>query len=564
MAYLFTTLPQTVSPKHLPDKYGITDTQSHYGTVYSPPTKPLRGEQTLTNYPLEFANWLNGKYLNEASFATLYYRLLSSRSTFNFGVITGERTETFTIWNGYTQSIALTKIDNLGVSGVDVIPANGVTPINIAPYRSIALRVVVRSQGDASIRGQFRLSFSNGDSVYINVNGSRLVLLNIKPNWNDRFVEIFQYKTDILTSRNLYEQRRSLLAQPRRTISYNALIQHEELSKLRNTLHRWQNKVFILPLWQQRTNLVSGGHIGSDEIEVEDIGFEFVEGNNLCLWLDFNRNEIFEIVSINGNKLKLNTQLSIDFSNNAAVYPAVTVRMNENLSFDNYTDAVSDMGFVLSCDPTSGMAKMPVADADARYNGVEVLERKPNWATPLGDEYETVNEMVDYGYGKIDWFSRDVPSLIIRSATYLAKNFSDIMWWKAFIQRQLGALRSFYLPSGTNDLTLINYYVSGSVEFDVRDDALTTILGKSKDRKHLRIATKDGVYYTSIDSVVAHNGFARITLSKTIPRNLTPTDVKSIQFLLRCRIASDEIEFEYLTRNTAQLSLTFKQIRETP
>ena len=84
------------------------------------------------------------------------------------------------------------------------------------------------------------------------------------------------------------------------------------------------------------------------------------------------------------------------------------------------------------------------------------------------------------------------------------------------------------------------------------------------DRKHLRIATKDGVYYTSIDSVVAHNGFARIILSKTIPRNLTPTDVKSIQFLLRCRIASDEIEFEYLTRNTAQLNLTFKQIRETP
>ena len=78
------------------------------------------------------------------------------------------------------------------------------------------------------------------------------------------------------------------------------------------------------------------------------------------------------------------------------------------------------------------------------------------------------------------------------------------------------------------------------------------------------IETKDGVYYTSITSVVAHNGFARITLGKTIPRNLTPTDVKSIQFLLRCRIASDEIEFEYLTSNTAQLNLTFKQIRETP
>lgn len=66
----------------------------------------------------------------------------------------------------------------------------------------------------------------------------------------------------------------------------------------------------------------------------------------------------------------------------------------------------------------------------------------------------------------------------------------------------------------------------------------------------------------TIAAVVSANGLARILLETPINANILEKQFTQISFMQRCRLASDEIEFNYITRDTVELSLNLQQIRE--
>ena len=196
------------------------------------------------------------------------------------------------------------------------------------------------------------------------------------------------------------------------------------------------------------------------------------------------------------------------------------------------------------------------------YKGVEVLERKPNWANEVSDEFHADVSVVDYEYGIQQWFSRNTPSLTSRKQTYVLRNYDDVIWWKAFIHRQLGRLTSFYVPSWTSDLVKSGDYISGSSYIDVRDDNLSTIVSNSNERKILRVIANNVVYYQTVTAIRAVNGLARLELETPINVTIFEKQFTQISFMQRCRLASDEIEFNYITRDKVELSLNLQQIRE--
>ena len=561
MAYKINSqITSTVKP--FIERYGVTNPVDflRQGVEYLP--KQFKGGITETFYPIESVNWQQGKYKGLTSYDNLYFRVLANKVNFNFGIITGEKGELFSLWNGYEKPVTINAIENINASGVNVVPVNNKLPITIAPYRSALLQMTLSANGSATINGSFIFHFDNGEKVKINVYGSRLVLLNVIPNWDSNFVETFEYKTNVLTSYNKKEQRRSLLSQPRRKVRYSALIQGEVLMQLRNKLHGWHNRAFMLPLWYQMGRLVSGGQIGSTVIEVAESKYDFVAGASICLWQDFKVNELFEIVSVSGTKLTLNAPIAHNFVAGVKVFPCMNVRMSEQHSIVNATNTVAHMEFELVADQASLKLPMPKQSMPVNYKGVEVLERKPNWANEVSDEFHADVSVVDYEYGIQQWFSRNTPSLTSRKQTYVLRNYDDVIWWKAFIHRQLGRLTSFYVPSWTSDLVKRGDYISGSSYIDVRDDNLSTIVSNSNERKILRVAANNVVYYQTVTAIRAVNGLARLELEAPINVTIFEKQFTQISFMQRCRLASDEIEFNYITRDKVELSLNLQQIRE--
>ena len=332
--------------------------------------------------------------------------------------------------------------------------------------------------------------------------------------------------------------------------------------QLRNKMHGWHSRAFMVPIWYQRARLVRGGQIGSTTIEIDGTGYDFVKGASICVWQDYNTNELFEILEVSGNTLKLNAPIATNFVAGVKVFPCLNMRMRDQQSIVNATNTVAHIEFELIADQSTIRAPMPKQPAPITYKGVEVLEYKPNWADEIADEFQASVNVVDYDYGIQQWFAKDSPSLTTRKQTYVMRTSEEITWWKAFIHRQLGRLTSFYVPSWTSDLIKKGDYVSGSKYLDVRDDNISTLVGASGERKILRVVADSVIYYTTVIAVRAINGLAQLELETPIPATLKERQFTQISFMQRCRLASDESAFNYITRDTAELSLNLQQIRE--
>lgn len=528
--------------------------------------QPISTSSHNLNLPIDVVSYNTGKYLNEAAYGNFYYRLISNKNLFTLGAITGDKTEDFYVFNGYAEPVSITEISMSNLDGVEILSQNGndvVLPLTLVPYRSAYLKLHVSASGSSSLNGSFEVVLSNGERVEVYVTGTRVILLNVMPNWAEGLSEVFEYRTDILTSFNKKEQRRSLMSQPRRKISYTGLVQGELHNQLKNKLFSWQDKALSVPLWYQQTTLLGPAKIGSYSLVVDVKKYDFQVGANLCIWVDFNNVEVLEITAIDGNNLTLKAPLSNNYDAGVWVYPTLEVHLEDSVSLRHHTSTVGEIDFELTADIHRTKMKMPTLyQADMTYDGLEVLLRKPNWAENIEDEYEAAVDIVDYGYGVQRWFNRNTPSLATRSMTFVAKTYDEILWFKSFIHRNKGAFKSFIVPSWTDDVRLNEPYGEGSLTLRVRGDNLPLTADDFRDKKYLRVNTAKGVYYLTISGISIDDKGVVITTTSSMNVNLEVNEVINISFMAKYRFASDEIGCSLLTRDTAEFNFKLKQLRE--
>lgn len=561
MSYLYNPIT-LVSPPLKGAHQTSGQTQKGYPDAALMPLTKLSEANTLGNP--EATPQAFGKYLNELAFSTLYYRLLTNRTTFNFGIITGYKGEPFSVWNGYTEWRTLTKVEHINLSGVEAVPRRGTLPLRIAPYRSLKMLLKVSTEGSAILNGKVRLHFDNGEQVEILIRGARLVLLNAAPNWKERYKERFSYRTDIITSYNKKEQRRALLAQPRREYGYNALLTETNLTMLRNALFGWHNRAFIVPLWYQRGSLKEAIPAQVRTLKVDMGDYDFRKGASITLWSNYGHNEVGEIESINGDEITLTTALTQAFPQNTAVYPSVAVHLDSTLKITSHTDTAASVPLSMTASLGNLKLKMPELPPTVVFDGMEVLEQRPNWKNTVSEDLAATVGKVDYRYGVQEWLSRNVPSLIKRDFTFLIKNYAELIWWKGFIHRKKGAAISFLVPSWTDDAEVVGNYRNGSTEIALRDDNITTILSLyQQDRAYLRFKLTDGtIHYTCVTKAVLEDGLAKCTLKSSIARDIAEREFVQVSFMTRMRFASDELEITYHSDDKAEFHATLQQVRE--
>lgn len=80
--------------------------------------------------------------------------------------------------------------------------ATGRPPINLAPLRTKKIILDVSLYGSTKIDGRVILHFENGQIITINLKGTRGLIWNVEPNWDEPLREKFSYKTDVIVSYN--------------------------------------------------------------------------------------------------------------------------------------------------------------------------------------------------------------------------------------------------------------------------------------------------------------------------------------------------------------------------
>lgn len=563
MAYQLPHAPWVLEPQTVDLKYTLApkwplypslDAYHHWAggvsraSTYQPPQSDTHG------YRL-------GKYYGRSGFNNLYFRLLPSRQNLYLGIITGDRGESFTVWNGYFHSLSVDRITLDNLNGVSVEPlGGGGLPITMPPLESAWMQIHVSAQGSTSLNGSFTLHLSNGETLTIGVQGQRLVMCDVPPNWNDNYSETYSYKTDIITSWNNREQRRSLVPQPRRRIEYHANPVRQQAGGFRNLVRRWQGRGYMLPLWNQKTRLLSPTRMSGTEIVVDmSNNLDLVQGGSVCLWKNPYVYEIAEIIRVSGNRLSLGNPLGRAWQiEECTVMPAVTAYLSSDTGFAWKTHTVGDGNLNWTIDVGSLKIKMPNLPPDITYNGYEVLDKRPTWSETISDNWAAHVEVVDFGWGLQKYFDRGVASQPLRQQTYYANGYAECRWWKGFIQRCRGSYKAFLVPSGLEDGFIVAPYASGSNQIDVRDDRMSLL----DSGQYIRLQNHEGIYFRKITKVEFFNGVARFTLDNGIPDNTTADQFKPVQFLRLCRLASDEITINYVTQNVAKITLKMQQVIE--
>lgn len=516
-----------------------------------------------TNLPIEVVRQNITSLTNEVAFGVFYRRFIFASANMSLGFVTTDKLIDFKIFNGFFETKILREIRVNNLSDVTVETADGRGHTSINPLRTTILKIKVSSKGSAKIDGTVELIFEGAPSITIRITGSRTLLWNIPPNWKNSVRETLMYKTDVITSYNKKEQRRSLITQPRRGIAYEMLMSKQLLMSVRNALYGWHNRPYLMPLWWYLLTLKKSALRGDNKIVVSDTD-GIRESTRLVVWRQAFETELLTVKSVSGNTITLLTPLENDYPAGVEIYPVTDVMIDSNLTIQNLTSEVSTSDITASILGASAPLKNMQADSQKiiTFKGVEVLTERPNWQSSIEELYESDVEYVDYGYGGVAYFDRDTPTLLTRTATFLSKTRQQTEWWRRFIHRQRGQLKSFLVPTNTRDVVLAKDVGAGVKEFLMDDYYLSSIVNNSKERKILGIRIYGKDYFFTITKIERLDELAKVVVEEEVPIDMPKRDVTFVNFLQRMRFASDEIEIEHITSVVAQLTLKFKQVKE--
>nr|DAT00678.1 MAG TPA: hypothetical protein [Caudoviricetes sp.] len=504
--------------------------------------------------------------VNEVAFGVFYRRFISDSTNLSLGFVTADKKIDFKLFSGYFEAKKLRDIRLTNLSGVAVETTTGRNDITINPLRTTILKITVSSKGSSKIDGDIELIFDDAPPLTIRITGSRVLLWNIPPNWKNSVRETFMYKTDVITSYNKKEQRRSLITQPRRGIGYDTALSKRLLMSIRNTLYGWHNRPYLMPLWWQVLTLKKSCSRGEAILNVSDLSgiSNIQEFAQLVMWKNAFETELVTVKSVSGNTITLLTPLENNYSAGVEIYPVTDAMLDSNLTIQNLTSEVATSG--ISASLLGASAPLGSLQKDSQkivmFNGIEVLSERPNWQSSTEDAYDSDVEIVNFGYGGVVYFDRGTPTLLTRTATFLSKTRQQTEWWRRFIHRQRGQLKSFFVPTNTKDVTLAKDAGNGAKEFLMDDYYLSSIVNNSKERKILGIRIYGKDYFFTIEKIEVLDGLARVVVKEEIPIFMPKKDVTFINFLQRMRFASDEVEIEHITSEVAQLTLKFKQVKE--
>lgn len=491
----------------------------------------------------------------------------------NLGFITSTKTAEVPVYNSYLIEQTLVKIDLVDLDGISIASAMGVPPIKLPPLRTKKILLDVSPYGSTKIDGRAILRFENGQSITIRIKGVRGLIWNIEPNWDEPLREKFSFKTNVITSYNKTEQRRGFMTQPRRALSYTATPHGALLAAMRNVMYATHGRPISCPIWWQSVRLREPCLKGSNRLKCHDLrDVDTIQKDSiLVLWNNPFDYELTLVARIEDNDVILQDPLTRTFTVTAICYPTVNTRLDPTAELTNNSSSLSLME--VSADfvnPSESIGALKDAEAGLeKLNGVEVLTKRPNWADDIVEHHQSDITVIDYGYGQKEWFGRGVPSMVSRELTFVSKSREETAWWRRFIQRRKGQLKSFYVSTETKDLTIaadilstINNQIPVPKAIVVEDHQITTMLRNFGNRKFLRIRASGKSYFFTIERIEKYGEFARIHVLEDIAVSIPKDSVTSASFVQRMRLASDDVEIEHVSSTVAKIKLNLQQVKE--
>lgn len=489
-----------------------------------------------------------------------YERLHLSVLSINLGNVISNQEWELTLWNAYFAFRELISVESTGTGGITLVDL----PTLPAPFPALGYEVItvlVDAEGPPVVDATFVFTFAGGETLTLTLEGRRVIVFPFPPNWASPVREALEWKTDVLRAHDGTEQRRSLRVTPRRSLDYNVLLKGPDSDLLETTLWGWSTRDFVLPIWTDMARSTTVTVVGAETVMVDVTDRSFVVGGYAVLFLNSTTYEACQIGALVEGGFTTVTPLQNEWPAGTKVYPAASAHISTTTATQRHTNRVLTGRMMFLMSPGEN-PHAPAVAAEVNYDGIEVVTTPLNWRQAISNDFTRQQMIADAGVGPISYFEQDAYTRITRPFEWVLRNKADIVAFRAFLARRQGQAKTCWIPSWHGDFTVVGTTGPSSASLVVTRTAFESLVGVDINRDRIRVRMTDGTtFYRKIEAVtVVDSNTMLLGLDDDFGIELNTSNVFAVDFLLRCRLASDRVEIPWITDGVANPTLVFTTV----
>lgn len=508
---------------------------------------------------------IDGHY--QFSFADDYYnRVWVIPRLLSFGVVAQRTEQTFYIWNAQFEPTSYTGYSVEGdAAGLTL---GSITSGTIKPLQLITSTLTAAADGPAEFGLSYSFGFSLGNSATLAVSGLRGKIWPFRPNWSTPFSTIYDYKTDIITTRSGREQRRAVRRTARKALEFKATIRDSaELRKLQENMAYWHARSYIVPEFPLRAIASTSMALGGTSIQVEAVPDWLVADITVAL-SDGANASLRKVASVSGTTISFTAISDRDWAAGTLIHPTVVGRLDQKITAAMRTNAVADVQIRVDETPGSSLVS-DAGESTVTFNDREVFLKKPNWNESVQTTFEHPREIVDFMVGRI---STNVPIEFpsrVRQSVFVGRTSDEIEDIRKFVDRLRGQQGEFYMPTWEFDIVPATKIYGTTDKIRASGTAIYEAYGDSTVYKAVCVITKAGVrHYRTVLSIArvadAYGIDSLLTLGSTWSADIELADIEMICWMPVWRLASDTFTIEWVTDSAARVQLTMRSLEDLP
>lgn len=500
-----------------------------------------------------------------AMFGGLFYeRFHVSTLSFTLGNLVGNQVRELTIWNAYRRARVLESLDLLNGEGI-TIGGQPPAPLQFAPLQLRTYTLEISSDGPPNVDATLVFDLDEGESITIDITGSRVTPWIFKPDWSRGLSESLEWLTDILESENATEQAISMRIGPRRSLGFSFGAELQERQAMESAVAGWSGRVWSVPMWMDGVDVPVSLPAGSQVVPVPTIGRDFEAGGLAMLmgegWRDY---EVVEVDSLTSAQVILRRPTARSWPSGSVLYPARTARMDAGVTFNRFTGQAhtgSVQFNMLGPNDWPELQDMPL------YRGLPVLEDIPEWSQEPQILHERKLAVVDVRTGRPEVTDMGDLPLIRQANRWTVVGRAEIARMRSLLYRLRGKHRAVWVPSWVEDFTLAAQAAETSTQLLVDWQGYALYLNGARNRRDIRIASSAGVEYARIQAATEQSSAVeRLAIDNPLARTYEP-GATTINYMTLFRLDTDLIEWAWWCGDmgsdqaTADLALPMRSFR---
>jgi len=491
-----------------------------------------------------------------------YHRIHIRPALLALGNVVSTQSSDVYIWNAFFEAHTLVAIEGIeeGVS----LEGQPPLPVLFNPLQERIWQVKVGTTGATALDASIKWVFDGALFTTLRITANRIIAWTFTPDWADGIIERLTWATDILQSETGVEQRRALRLAPRREFEGPMIVDGRERQFLDLALFAWSARIWALPIWPDVQLTITAIPAGVLTVPCQTTHLDFRAGGLAILRGESAfESETVEIDSVDATGLLLKRETQKSWPAGTRLYPVRSAQLVEQPTLTRLTDMSSsaDVRFEL-VEPSDWPAVMPTR----LYRDAPVYEVPPDETEDLTSSYQRLLLTLDSGSAMpltTDTANRAFP---VQQHRWLELGRSERSALRSLLYALAGRQKAVWLPTHADDLTMLGVTTEVSTTLEVVNVGYTRFAGSKPGRRDIRVEFLDGtVFHRRITaSIEVDDNLERLALDSAFGRQVLPTDVRRISWLVMCRLDSDTVEIEHMTdsQGLAATQLTFRGVRD--